>query len=178
MTFLDVFLKVLAILGIIAVGTFIIVFLSDLLISIIDNSNGIFFRRNKGSSNRGGSYGRPKMITQQRPDEYEKLTYSEPRPEPRPETRPEVRQAPQPARQAPVSPAASEGIDYEKAREEERLAARASIAPSSINKQKAEEDEKTAERLRLIEARRREFEAAQKAAEQEAAKVALSKLAK
>jgi hypothetical protein len=72
MTFLDVFLKILAILGIIAVGTFIIVFLSDLLISIIDNSNGIFFRRNKGGSSRGGSYARPKMITQQR-EEYEKL---------------------------------------------------------------------------------------------------------
>ncbi len=174
MSFLDVFLKVIAILGIIAVGTFIIVFLSDLLISIVDNSNGIFFRRNKNNTGAKGSsyYGRPKMITQQRQDEYEALTYNpqakynqQPQPQPQPQPRP------QPVRQASIRPADPiqepfDGIDYEKAREEERLAAKASVASSSINKRSAE-DEKTAERLRLIEARRREFEQAQKAAAEE-----------
>lgn len=155
MSFLDVFLKVIAILGIIAVGTFIIVFLSDLLISVIDNSNGIFFKRNKNANNdKAGSYNRPKMITQQQ-DEYEALTYEEPKQEPK---RPVVKEA------APVSDV--EGIDYERAREEERLAAKAN-AEAAAKKQKAEEDEKTAERLRLIEARRREFEEAQRKAEQE-----------
>ena len=38
MTFLDVFLKILAILGIIAVGTFIIVFLSDLHMVLLHNN--------------------------------------------------------------------------------------------------------------------------------------------
>ena len=178
MSFLDVFLKVIAILGIIAVGTFIIVFLSDLLISIVDNSNGIFFRRNKNNTGAKGSsyYGRPKMITQQRQDEYEALTYNpqakynqQPQVQPQPQPQPQPR--PQPVRQAsirPVDPIQEpfDGIDYEKAREEERLAAKASVASSSINKRSAE-DEKTAERLRLIEARRREFEQAQKAAAEE-----------
>ena len=165
MTFLDVFLKIIAILGIIAVGTFIIVFLSDLLISVVDNSNGIFFRKNRGSSNRGGSYSRPKMITQQKHEEYEQLTYSAKKEEPK--QAPVEQPIPQPAPAPIQKPVQNEGIDYEKAREEERMASRASIAASSIDKRKAEEDERTAERLRLIEARRREFEAAQKAEAQE-----------
>lgn len=157
MSFLDVFLKVIAILGIIAVGTFIIVFLSDLLISVIDNSNGIFFKRNKNARTNGGTMGRPKMITQKQ-DEFEALTYDEKKvQEP---TRPAVRQVQQESKDF-------EGIDYEKAREEERLAARASISPDSIDKRKAEQDEKTAERLRLIEARRREFEEAQRKEQEE-----------
>lgn len=157
MSFLDVFLKVIAILGIIAVGTFIIVFLSDFLISVIDNSNGIFFKRNKNARTNGGAMGRPKMITQKQ-DEFEALTYDEKKvQEP---TRPVVRQVQQESKDF-------EGIDYEKAREEERLAARASILPDSIDKRKAEQDEKTAERLRLIEARRREFEESQRKEQEE-----------
>ena len=50
MDLLNVALQVIAIIAIIAVGAFIIVFLSDLLISIIDNHQGIFFRRGKGRS--------------------------------------------------------------------------------------------------------------------------------
>ena len=169
MTFLDVFLKIIAILGIIAVGTFIIVFLSDLLISVVDNSNGIFFRKNRGSSNRGGSYSRPKMIAQPKREEYEQLTYSAKQEEYKqaPVEQPVRQPAPTPAPAPAPRPVQNEGIDYEKAREEERMAARASIAASSIDKRKAEEDERTAERLRLIEARRREFEAAQKAEAEE-----------
>jgi len=156
MTFLDVFLKVIAVLGIIAVGTFIIVFLSDLLISVIDNSNGIFFKRNKNASNNNGTMGRPKMITQQK-DEYEALTYDEKKAQE--QSKPSQRQVSQEAD--------FEGIDYEKAREEEKMAAKASVAPSSIDKRKAEQDERTAERLRLIEARRREFEEAQRQEQEE-----------
>ena len=48
MELLEVALQVIAIIAIIAVGAFIIVFLSDLLISIIDDHQGIFFRKNKG----------------------------------------------------------------------------------------------------------------------------------
>lgn len=40
-------LNVLAIIGLIAVAAFIIVFLTDLLISIIDGKNGIFFKRSE-----------------------------------------------------------------------------------------------------------------------------------
>ena len=40
-------LNVIAIIALVAVGAFIIVFLSDLLISIIDGKNGIFFKRSK-----------------------------------------------------------------------------------------------------------------------------------
>lgn len=50
MDLLNVALQVIAIIAIIAVGAFIIVFLSDLLISIIDNHQGIFFRRGAGKS--------------------------------------------------------------------------------------------------------------------------------
>lgn len=48
MNLLDVAINILAIIAIIAVGAFIIVFLSDLLISIIDDHQGIFFRRTAG----------------------------------------------------------------------------------------------------------------------------------
>lgn len=45
--FVGVLFNVLGIIGLICLGTFIIVVLADLLISIIDGSNGIFFKRNK-----------------------------------------------------------------------------------------------------------------------------------
>lgn len=48
MPLLEVALQVIAIIAIIAVGAFVIVFLSDLLISIIDDHQGIFFKKNKG----------------------------------------------------------------------------------------------------------------------------------
>ena len=47
MDLLNVALQIVAIIAIIAVGAFIIVFLSDLLISVIDDHKGIFFRRGK-----------------------------------------------------------------------------------------------------------------------------------
>jgi len=45
--FVSVLFNVLGIIGLICLGTFIIVVLADLLISIIDGSNGIFFKRKK-----------------------------------------------------------------------------------------------------------------------------------
>lgn len=64
--FFDVLLNVLAVFGIIALGAFIIVFLSDLLISIVDGSNGIFFRRSskkkKKGANKANTSDRPKLL--------------------------------------------------------------------------------------------------------------------
>ena len=77
---LDTFLNILAVIGIVAVGAFIIVFLSDLLISIIDNSNGIFFKRNKNSNayNDGEkTYTRPVLLNVNKEEQREALTYEE-----------------------------------------------------------------------------------------------------
>lgn len=41
------FLNILGVIGIVIVAAFVIVFLSDLFISIVDGTNGIFFKRNK-----------------------------------------------------------------------------------------------------------------------------------
>ena len=63
--FWDTFLSVLGVIGIIAVAAFVIVFLSDLFISIIDGTNGIFFKRNKNKANNSGSEDeikRPKLL--------------------------------------------------------------------------------------------------------------------
>lgn len=63
--FWDTFLSVLGVIGIIAVAAFVIVFLSDLFISIIDGTNGIFFKRNKNKVNNSGSEDeikRPKLL--------------------------------------------------------------------------------------------------------------------
>ena len=63
--FWDTFLSVLGVIGIIAVAAFVIVFLSDLFISIIDGTNGIFFKRNKNKASNSGSEDeikRPKLL--------------------------------------------------------------------------------------------------------------------
>ncbi|MBQ3047710.1 MAG: hypothetical protein IJD48_01700 [Clostridia bacterium] len=44
------FINILSVIGIVAVAAFIIVFLSDLFISIVDGTNGIFFKRNKNKA--------------------------------------------------------------------------------------------------------------------------------
>ncbi len=68
---LDTFLNILGVIGIIAVAAFIIVFLSDLFISIVDGTNGIFFKRhNKKDEKKPVT--RPKLLnapdeTQERP---------------------------------------------------------------------------------------------------------------
>ncbi len=62
--FWDTFLSVLGVIGIIAVAAFVIVFLSDLFISIIDGTNGIFFKRNKNKVDNSSEeqLKRPKML--------------------------------------------------------------------------------------------------------------------
>lgn len=93
--FFDVFLNVLAVLGIIAVGAFIIVFLSDLLISIVDGSNGIFFRRAGNKKNeKKGNANRPKLLP--------------------PSQNPELNKPEEVAEEETF-----DGIDYEKAKKEE-----------------------------------------------------------
>lgn len=62
---LDTFLNILGVIGIIVVAAFIIVFLSDLFISIVDGTNGIFFKRHKKDEDRPVT--RPKLLNA--PDE-------------------------------------------------------------------------------------------------------------
>ena len=71
-------LNVLAIIGLIAVAAFIIVFLTDLLISIIDGKNGIFFKRSKKEKGdvkelEMGDELAPKQIAQEVKEEPEEL---------------------------------------------------------------------------------------------------------
>ena len=44
------FLNILGVIGIVIVAAFVIVFLSDLFISIVDGTKGIFFKRNKNKN--------------------------------------------------------------------------------------------------------------------------------
>ncbi len=62
---LDTFLNILGVIGIIVVAAFIIVFLSDLFISIVDGTNGIFFKRHKKDEDKPVT--RPKLLNA--PDE-------------------------------------------------------------------------------------------------------------
>lgn len=47
MQFWDAFVNVIAIIAIIGVGAFIMIFIGDLLLNVIDNRSGIFFKRSK-----------------------------------------------------------------------------------------------------------------------------------
>lgn len=72
-------LNVLAIIGLVAVAAFIIVFLTDLLISIIDGKNGIFFKRSKKEKGdvkelEMGDELAPKQIAQEVKEEPKELT--------------------------------------------------------------------------------------------------------
>lgn len=58
--FWDTLLNILGIIGIVAVSAFIIVFLVDLFISIVDGTNGIFFKRKKDVQNE--NIDRPKLL--------------------------------------------------------------------------------------------------------------------
>ncbi len=158
--FFDVFLNVLAVLGIIALGAFIIVFLSDLLISVIDNSNGIFFRRKKGDVREEEPQRRPKMLPAVE-EPAPQITYQEQKPQSQPQPQPQQQvvypeQQVMQAQQMAQGEESFDGIDYEKAREEEAL-----IRKPAQQKQ-AVDAKKNAERLRIIEQRRREYEEAQR----------------
>jgi hypothetical protein len=130
----DIFLNVLAVLGIIAIGAFFIVFISDLLISVIDNSNGIFFKRSGKSSNpTATNSSRPKLLPHSK-ESYDALTYDDR------------------AEHSHSSYSYNE-IDYAKAQEEEDFVRGLS---------RKEQDDVKTERQRLIEARKQEYEAAAK----------------
>ena len=60
---MDTFLSILAVVGIVAVSAFVIIFLCDLFISIVDGSNGIFFRYHGNKSKKKQSDpSRPKLL--------------------------------------------------------------------------------------------------------------------
>lgn len=83
---LDTFLNILGVIGIIVVAAFIIVFLSDLFISIVDGTNGIFFKRHKKDEDRPVT--RPKLLNA--PDEeQERPVLKEAEQEPAKEAEPE-----------------------------------------------------------------------------------------
>ena len=127
--FFDVFLNVLAIIGIIAVGAFVIVFLSDLLISIVDSSNGIFFRRAGSKKQKYDSSLRPKLLPPAVEEDNKTLEVEK------------VKEYDEPVVDDFVK------IDYERAKKEEEEL-------KKKNAPKVDEEE----RLRLIRERRREFE--------------------
>lgn len=110
--FWNTFLSILGVIGIIVVATFVIVFLSDLFISIIDGSNGIFFKRNKNKvesqQEDNGYYERPKML-EEPVKQIEQKTVVEHKFE---ESKQEVREEKD----------EQEDVDFNKAEEEERLA--------------------------------------------------------
>ena len=120
--FWDTFLSVLGVIGIIAVAAFVIVFLSDLFISIIDGTNGIFFKRNRNKvQNNDGNANvqRPKLL-----DKNVKQL-EEPEEEVQEEVQEEVK-----VQKAPVilaeeeEPEEAAPVDLEKARLEEEEARR------------------------------------------------------
>ena len=68
--FLNTFLEILGVIGIVAVSAFVIIFLFDLFISIVDGSNGIFFKRHKNDKDYENS-DRPKLLNE--PEEKEEV---------------------------------------------------------------------------------------------------------
>ena len=61
--FIDTFLSILAVVGIVAISAFVIILLCDLFISIVDGSNGIFFRHNSNKNEKKqNDSSRPKLL--------------------------------------------------------------------------------------------------------------------
>ncbi len=78
------FLNILGIIGIVVVAAFVIVFLSDLFISIVDGTNGIFFKRNKDKNDYDDDdddehVRRPKLLNKPREEDVKRLESSEER---------------------------------------------------------------------------------------------------
>lgn len=111
--FWNTFLSILGVIGIIAVSAFVIVFLSDLFISIVDGTNGIFFKRNKNkvAEDEEEQYSaRPKML-----DEPVKQI----------EEKNEVVEEPKEEKEEELATEQEQEVDMAKADEEEALAKQA-----------------------------------------------------
>lgn len=132
--FWNTFLSILGVIGIIAVSAFVIVFLSDLFISIVDGTNGIFFKRNKNkvADEEEEQYSaRPKMLDEPVKQIEEKKEVEEPKEE---------------KQEEPTSEQEQE-VDMAKAEEEEALAKQAMgvVEPAPTQepvKEEPKEDEK------------------------------------
>ena len=107
MDVLNVLKNVIAIIGIIAAGAFVIVFLADLLISIIDGKNGIFFKRGNVEQNQ--------QPVQQEQQKRERVLELEEKNE-----KEEVKLIAEP-QQSSEEETTFGKVDFEKADEEERL---------------------------------------------------------
>lgn len=112
---LDTFLNILGVIGIIVVAAFIIVFLSDLFISIVDGTNGIFFKRHKKDEDKPVT--RPKLLNA--PDEEQE--------------RPVLKQAEE---ETPAEPVV-------KTEESEEMAPEQGMEETEVDLDKAEKEEAT-----------------------------------
>ena len=114
---LDTFLNILGVIGIIVVAAFIIVFLSDLFISIVDGTNGIFFKRHKQSEDKPVT--RPKLLNAPNEEQERPVVKPIQQEQPAEEPTPKVEE---PAKEEPETPS---DVDMEQAKaEEEALKAR------------------------------------------------------
>lgn len=104
---LNTFLSILAVVGIVAVSAFVIIFLCDLFISIVDGSNGIFFKRHKDEEEEDPS--RPKLLKQPKEEEAQE--------EVKEEAQEEVKEEPaqEPVEEEKVEEKAEEPVVEEKA---------------------------------------------------------------
>ena len=134
--FWNTFLSILGVIGIIAVSAFVIVFLSDLFISIVDGTNGIFFKRNKNKvakTDEDQIVARPKMLDEPvKQIEEEKEVKEEVKEEPKEEVVEEQQ------------------VDMEKADEEEALAKKA-MGEEPVQEEKVEEPKEDDDIEKFIE---------------------------
>ncbi|MGN0797959.1 MAG: hypothetical protein ACI4L7_00070 [Christensenellales bacterium] len=119
---LDTFLNILGVIGIIVVAAFIIVFLSDLFISIVDGTNGIFFKRHKQSEDKPVT--RPKLLNA--PNEEQERPVVKPVQQEQPAEQPAPQVAEQPAKEEPETPSE---VDMEQAKAEEEALKASNLQP-------------------------------------------------
>jgi|LGOV01.1.fsa_nt_gb hypothetical protein len=157
MDLVNVALQVIAIIAIIAVGAFIIVFLSDLLISIIDDHQGIFFRKGAGKKEDYNKYYDNQNSLGHQTQQGTELDF---------EHDFAVLGAPAPAKTR--EPRSNSNVDMEAARREQEMLEKANKLFGEDKKEELEQtDEEKAqqERLAKLEDRNKELEEELKAKE-------------
>ena len=133
------FLNILGVIGIVIVAALVIVFLSDLFISIVDGTNGIFFKRNKGPKDdddddrptkRPVLLNSPKEVEEKEEKKYNK---DEEQVESASRRQPEK----QPVFEDETFSFEESEVDYEKARREEEMAKQTANRQQVVNQRVA-----------------------------------------
>jgi hypothetical protein len=162
MDLLEVALQIIAIIAIVAVGAFIIVFLSDLLISIIDDHQGIFFKRNRGREEENKyTINNTRMFENNFQNEFENSSANKVEQKPMAKGFEfEFDEAPQKEEKVVEHLAKKNTIDFEAAKKEQEMIERANqnFFDEEEQEEESKEELERKERIAKLEERNRQLE--------------------